>query len=194
MLIGTLFVISMAIWIFLTKMFYDLKMTAFKFYTGSLGLFFILLFFFRPYLEKGFKILLFYSLLLLSNLTHLFYISNLSDTIVNVNNLTFNINFNTQASTLISMIVFTSLICFFPLLYIKRRIFLFFIGNILIFFINIFRSFIVILLIRLFSTYSLIIDFDIIGKLIFFTLIITLYYFVFTKSQIKNQKVGELLC
>lgn len=189
-----LFIISMIIWIFLIKMFYDLKMTAFKFYAGSIGLFFILLFFFRSYLELGFKALLFYSLSFLSNLTHLFYISTLSNTVVNVNNLNFNINFNTQASTLISMVVFTSLICFFPLLRAKRRVFLFFLGNILIFLINIFRSFIVILLIRLFSTYSLVIDFDIIGKLIFFVLIITLYYFIFTKAQIKNQKVGELLC
>ena len=40
----------------------------------------------------------------------------------------------------------------------------------------------------------LVIDFDVIGKLIFFVLVIMLYYFIFTKAQIKNQKVGELLC
>ena len=69
MIFCTLFVVSMIIWIFFVKMFHDLKMTAFKFYFGSIGLFFILLFFFRTYLEQGFKILLFYSLLFLSNLT-----------------------------------------------------------------------------------------------------------------------------
>lgn len=189
-----LFIISMVIWIFLIKMFHDLKMIAFKFYTGSIGLFFIILFFFRGYLESGFKVLLFYSLSFLSKITHIFYINTLSNAIVNVNNLTFNINFSLQASTLISMVVFTSLICFFPLVHLRKRIYLFFLGNILIFLIDIFRSFIVILLIRLFSTYSLVIDFDIIGKLIFFSLIIMLYYFIFTKAQIKNQKVGELLC
>ncbi len=194
MIIIPLFIISMIVWIFLIKMFYDLKITAFRFYTGSIGLFFIILFFFRPYLESGFKFLLFYSLLFVSKITHIFYISTLSNAVVTVNNLTFNINFNLQASTLISMIVFTSLICFFPLLHLKRRLYLFFLGNILIFLINICRSFIVILLIRLFSRYSLVIDFDIIGKLIFFSLIIMLYYVIFTKAQIKNQKVGELLC
>ena len=188
------FIVSMIIWIFLIKMFYDLKMTAFKFYTGSIGLFFILLFFFRAYLQSGFKVLLFYSLLFLSKITHIFYISTLSNAVVTVNNLSFNINFSLQASALISMTIFTSLICFFPLIRLKRRIGLFFIGNISIFLINILKSFIVILLIKLFSRYSLIIDFDIIGKVIFFFLIIMLYYFIFTKAQIKNQKVGELLC
>lgn len=77
MIFCTLFVVSMIIWIFFVKMFHDLKMTAFKFYFGSIGLFFILLFFFRTYLEQGFKILLFYSLLFLSNLTHIFYLKNL---------------------------------------------------------------------------------------------------------------------
>lgn len=194
MIIYALFVVSMVIWIFLIKMFYDLKMTAFKFYTGSIGLFFILLFFFRPYLQSEFKILLFYSLLFLSKITHIFYISSLSDAVVKVNNLTFNINFSLQASALISMTIFTSLICFFPLIRLKKRIFLFFIGNISIFLINILKSFIILLLIKVFSKYSLVIDFDIIGKVIFFALIIMLYYFIFTKAQIKNQKVGELLC
>lgn len=189
-----LFIISMVIWIFLIKMFYDLKMTAFKFYTGSIGLFFILLFFFRPYLEYGFKVLLFYSLSFLSEITHTFYMTSLSNAVVTVNNLTYAINFSLQASTLISMTVFTSLICFFPLLALKKRIYLFFLGNILIFLINILKSFTVISLIKLFSTYSLVIDFDVIGKLIFFVLVIMLYYFIFTKAQIKNQKVGELLC
>lgn len=194
MIICTLFIISMIIWIFFIKMFHDLKMTAFKFYFGSIGLFFILLFFFRSYLEHGFKILLYYSLLFLSNITHLFYLNTLSNVVINVNNLTFSINFSLQASTFISMTVFTSLICFFPLLYFKKRIYLFFLGNILIFLINILKSFTVILLIKLFSAYSLVMDFDVIGKLIFFALIIILYYFIFTKAQIKNQKVGELLC
>ena len=194
MIICTLFVVSIIIWIFFIKMFHDLKMTAFKFYFGSIGLFFILLFFFRSYLEHGFKILLYYSLLFLSNITHLFYLNTLSNVVINVNNLTFSINFSLQASTFISMTVFTSLICFFPLLYFKKRIYLFFLGNILIFLINILKSFTVILLIKLFSAYSLVMDFDVIGKLIFFALIIILYYFIFTKAQIKNQKVGELLC
>ena len=194
MIFCTLFVVSMIIWIFFVKMFHDLKMTAFKFYFGSIGLFFILLFFFRTYLEQGFKILLFYSLLFLSNLTHIFYLNNLSDVIVNVNNLTYSVNFSLQASTFISMTVFKSLICFIPLLALKKRINLFFLGNILIFLINILKSFTVISLIKLFSTYSLVIDFDVIGKLIFFVLVIMLYYFIFTKAQIKNQKVGELLC
>lgn len=194
MIICTLFIISMIIWIFFIKMFHDLKMTAFKFYFGSIGLFSILLFFFRSYLEHGFKILLYYSLLFLSNITHLFYLNTLSNVVINVNNLTFSINFSLQASTFISMTVFTSLICFFPLLYFKKRIYLFFLGNILIFLINILKSFTVILLIKLFSAYSLVMDFDVIGKLIFFALIIILYYFIFTKAQIKNQKVGELLC
>ncbi len=194
MIICTLFIISMIIWIFFIKMFHDLKMTAFKFYFGSIGLFFILLFFFRSYLEHGFKILLYYSLLFLSNITHLFYLNTLSNVVISVSNLTFSINFSLQASTFISMTVFTSLICFFPLLYFKKRIYLFFLGNILIFLINILKSFTVILLIKLFSAYSLVMDFDVIGKLIFFALIIILYYFIFTKAQIKNQKVGELLC
>lgn len=83
---------------------------------------------------------------------------------------------------------------FLPFISPKKRIYLFFLGNILIFLIYILKSFTVISLIKLFSTYSLVIDFDVIGKLIFFVLVIMLYYFIFTKAQIKNQKVGELLC
>jgi len=64
------------------------------------------------------------------------------------------------------------------------------IGCVCIFFFNVIRIVIICAIIFQFGSGSYYVAHTIIGRLVFYTLSILLYYYVFTKQQIVKQKVG----
>lgn len=188
-----IFFICLFIWIFLIQTFSDLKMLAFRFYTGAIGLFLMAIFFFRRPLEHITKYSLFTLLTYISKYTHLFTFKNNLIYISNVSGHVLSINVNNQDVGMITMLVFTSLIVFFPYISLSRRVLYFIFGNIAIMFIDVFRIVLITGLTRVFGINSYNFDYMILSKIVFFVMIMILYYFAFTKTQIRNQRVGEIL-
>ncbi|MDD6571076.1 MAG: exosortase family protein XrtG [Thermoflexaceae bacterium] len=96
-----------------------------------------------------------------------------------------------ECSGIIEMMVFVSLLGFFPAYKFPEKIKTGILGVFLICVFNFIRIFVIIALIFVFgsSVYSL--AHAIIGRLIFYVLTLTLYFYVFTKKQIMKQKVGK---
>ena len=185
------FFIVVFLWLLIIKTFNDLKMLAFKFYTEAIGLFGITIAFFKNYIGH---VIIFYT----NNLINLInkYIHVFSNNLVNLsldNKNHMILNILNQDIEIISIIAFSSLIIFFPYANLLKRIFYFIIGNSIILLINVLNIFFVGLLIKLIggSTHEMICL--IISKVIFFIMVMILYYYTFTKIQLKYQKVGEII-
>lgn len=187
------FFIVLFIWIFMIQTFSDLKMLAFRFYTGAVGLFLIAIFFFRVPMEHITKYSLFTSLSYISKYTHLFTFKNNLIYISAMGHNQLTINVNNQDVGMITMLVFTALIVFFPYISLSRRVLYFLGGNIAIIFINVFRIVLITELTKIFGVSSYDFDYMILSRIVFFIMIMILYYFAFTKTQIRNQRVGEIL-
>lgn len=191
---GILLIFILALWIMAVLLFRNLKMDFFKFFVGSIGFFVITMIFFRAPLEK----------LLIDGLDNVLYIigekTGFFEVIKNYSILTFqaksggtiSMSINYQCSGIIELLVYSSLVIFFPFVVKSRRIWMLIGGNLYLFVANIIRIlFIVVVTVNL-GVESFQLVHMVLARMLFFVLTIALYYKVFTKSQLKNQKVGEI--
>ena len=95
-----------------------------------------------------------------------------------------------ECSGVIEMMAFVSLLAFFQVYEVGQRIIVGVIGCVCILFFNVIRIVIICAIIFQFGSGSYYVAHTIIGRLVFYTLSILLYYYVFTKQQIVKQKVG----
>lgn len=168
------------IWLFILRIFNNLKMIAFKFYLGAIGLFIIIITFFGKYLGESIN---FYTSNIINLMNKFCFYINKTFLILNSSN---------QGNTMVSVVAFASLIIFFPYIgLIKRGIYLI-LGSIVILSINIFNIVLMSLLIRVIGQNQEMI-YLIICKGISFVMMMSLYYYTFTRLQLKNQKVGKIV-
>jgi len=95
-----------------------------------------------------------------------------------------------ECSGVIEMMAFVSLLAFFQVYDVGHRIIVGIIGCVCIFFFNVIRITVICAIIFRFGSDSYYVAHTIIGRLVFYTLSILLYYYVFTKQQIVKQKIG----
>ena len=95
-----------------------------------------------------------------------------------------------MSARVIEMMVFISLLTFFQVYEVWQRVVIGILGCIAIFFSNVCRIFLICIIIKVGGNDMYYFAHTIIGRLFFYMLAILLYYFVFTRAQIKKQKVG----
>lgn len=187
------FFLSVLIWILGILLFNQLKMNFFKFITGSLGLFIISTIFFINPLENILTYLINNVLSFISNISDSFnVIKEYSLVTINAPNGVLTMLINYECSGIIELLVYSSLIVFFPFISNTRKVYTFIYGNIYIFVANIIRILFMIFLVNIFGVQIYNLVHTVFARILFFVLIVALYYKVFTKNQIKNQKVGAL--
>ena len=96
-----------------------------------------------------------------------------------------------ECGGVIEILVFISLIFFFAVYNVKEKIGISLIGIVWIIAANIIRLFSICLIINRFGNESYYVAHTIVGRLIFYALSIILYFYVFTRAQIRRQRVGE---
>ncbi len=96
-----------------------------------------------------------------------------------------------ECGGVIEILVFISLIFFFAVYNLKEKIFISLVGAVWIIAANIIRLFSICLIINQFGNESYYVAHTIVGRLIFYALSIILYFYVFTRAQIRRQRVGE---
>ena len=96
-----------------------------------------------------------------------------------------------ECSGILEIFAFISLVCFFASYNLLNKIAIVFSGTVYIIFANVLRILSIILIINTFGSEYYYIAHTIIGRLVFYILTITLYFKIFTKHQIVNQKVGN---
>ncbi|MEG0297400.1 MAG: exosortase family protein XrtG [Clostridium sp.] len=189
-----MFILIMATWVFAVVLFRNLKFDFFKFIAGSLGLFIILVVFFRAPLEE----------LLINGLSYILNIIGDSTSLFNVikeygivmvegkHGGMLNMLITYQCSGIIELMVFSCLAIFFPFISTFKKIGVLIIGNLYLFVCNIIRILFIVAMVKVVGVESYEITHMILARILFFFLTVLLYYKVFTKNQLRNQQVGEV--
>jgi len=99
---------------------------------------------------------------------------------------------NYECSGVIEMLVFTSLLLFFPFGRPIRKLLYIIGGNAFIFLANILRILMIVFVSKTFGAEYFYLAHTLLARLLFFGLMIALYYYVFTNTHLKNQHVGKL--
>lgn len=189
----SLLLIVVLLWILALILFKNTKMNFFKFLAGSIGAFTISMVFFLPYLEKNLNILISNTLNIIGSSTKYFQVFK-ENSIVSMDTKSGIVSMliNYECSGVIEMLVFTSLALFFPFGGNIRKLLLTLVGNVYIFIANIIRVLFIVLITKVFGASAFYMAHTLFARLLFFGLMIILYYFVFTSTQLKYQKVGDI--
>lgn len=181
------------VWIYLMTVFTRAKLYFFKFAVGSVGLFFFIMVILQPYLVD----VLSRSVAAVSGIIgdatgfyQAFYQYSLI--LIQSGNSVISMYIDYECSGVIEILAFTALLWFFPLYNILEKIIYNIIGVMWIFMANIIRIFIICMLVHYYGNNIFYFAHTIFGRIVFYVLSIVLYFYVFTSSQIKRQKVGNV--
>lgn len=97
-----------------------------------------------------------------------------------------------ECTGIVEILVFYSLLFFYPIRDKLFKIIHFFIGTIYLIIANIIRIFAILYAILIFGENVFYFSHIILGRIVFFVLVIILYYNVFTRKHVKQQIVGDL--
>jgi len=188
-----LFIGTVMLWGFLLLLFHSLKMNFYKFLVGSVGIFTITMIFFMSYLENNLNLLISNGLSIIGEYTGYFQVFK-SNAIISIDtaNGIVSMIINYECSGIIEILVFTSLVLFFPFGDVIRKSISFIGGNIYIFIANMIRLNFIIFITKTFGASAFYLVHTLYARILFFILILILYYFVFTSTHLKYQKIGDV--
>lgn len=187
-----LMLVCFVIWIYLLTVLKRAKLGFFFFLCGCVGMFFFMLFWLQPLLTLPMTKLVAAVAGFFGELTGvadsyfdnaMLFIQNKENSIV--------LYIDYECSGIIEIMVFTSLLWFFPVYNIAEKVIVNILGIIWVFVSNIIRILSICTLVYLFGNDAYFFAHTILGRVIFYALSILLYFFVFTRSQIVRQKVGS---
>ena len=187
-----LYVVLFIIWIYILTVFKRKKLEFFYFLIGSIGTFLFAFALLRNVLTNILTTLTCFLTGLLGNALGIFK-AYTSHSILFVENadgpISLYVDF--ECGGVIEILVFLSLIWFFAVYNVKQKLGISLIGIVWIIAANIIRLFSICLIINKFGNESYYVAHTIVGRLIFYALSIILYFYVFTRAQIRKQRVGE---
>jgi exosortase family protein XrtG len=97
-----------------------------------------------------------------------------------------------ECTGIVEILVYYSLLLFYPIRESWFKIKFFLIGTIYLIFANVIRLFVILCAVLMFGENVFYFAHIVLGRIVFFILVIILYYNVFTKKHIKQQIVGDL--
>ena len=187
-----LYVVLFIVWIYILTVFKRKKLEFFYFLVGSIGTFLFAFALLRNLLTDILTTLTCYLTGLLGNALGIFR-AYTSHSILFVENeygpISLYVDF--ECGGVIEILVFLSLIWFFAVYNVKQKLGISLIGIVWIITANIIRLFTICLIINRFGNESYYMAHTIVGRLIFYALSIILYFYVFTRAQIRKQRVGD---
>lgn len=165
----------------------------FSFLVGSIGLFTLLMLFFITPLEYIMGQVLSNIFEIIGGWTNWYevYPAQANITIQTYNGIV-SMMLTYECSAVIEILVYVALVAFFPFRSIIKRLGAGIVGVLYIMGINLVRILFIILSVKIGGIYSYEIAHVIVGRVLFFALMLLLYYYVFTRAQIKKQGVGGI--
>ncbi|MBN1891366.1 MAG: exosortase family protein XrtG [Clostridiales bacterium] len=185
-------IVGLVAWAYAIFVLWRAKLTFLKFLVGSVGMFVLLMFLVQPILTvplaKGVAAVTG----LIGELTGAFY-SYYQYSLVFIRHGADSISLyvDYECSGIIEIFAFSSLLWFFPLYSAIEKLVINIIGIIWIFSSNIIRMTSICMLVYFFGNDVFFFAHAIFGRVIFYTLSIILFFYVFTRAQILKQKVGK---
>ncbi|MFT8458729.1 MAG: exosortase family protein XrtG [Liquorilactobacillus ghanensis] len=178
-------IISSVVWLYILSLLKRAKLTAFFFIWGSIGLFFILMALSNPYW------IWFATHLVIKGTGWIGTLTDMSHTMIHYNIISIlnptdpiNMSIDYECSGIIETLAFLSLVVFFPIFDRHEKLFFGILGIFWIYLANVIRLLLIISLIHFFGGQYFFVVHSILGRIVFYVLAITLYYNVFTYSQL----------
>lgn len=183
--------LCMALCIYLLSVFIRGKLHFFTFLLGSVSMFIFLMVLVQPVVTPMLESFVSSSAGIIGRLTGI-YDSYYEYGILFVehNKSAISLYIDYECSGIIEMMAFVSMVAFFQVYDVGQRIIIALLGCMGIFFANLIRIFTICTIIYFFGNDSYYFAHTMAGRLVFYSMSVLLYYFVFTKAQIIKQKVG----
>lgn len=184
-LITIIVIIATIIWLYILTILKRAEIHGVFYWVGTIGFFLLITYFFHDPIFQLLSYLVSKTIEVIGQLTdlysiktniHLIYVRSKLDLIL--------LNINYECSGVLELLVFVSLLIFYPIYSVLEKFFRLIEGFIWIITANILRILLVILSLKYFGIDSLFLAHSIISRILFYILIIILYYNVFTKQQI----------
>ncbi len=185
-------ILLIALWAYLLRVLKRAELHFWRFIAGSAGMFIFLMILARPVLTQPLAKAVAAISGLVGSLTNTFsayfkygiiFIQSATGAI------TLQVDF--ECSGIIEIMAFVSLLAFFMVYTVNERIVVGILGTVYIILANVLRVTCICLIIHFFGPEAYYISHTIIGRLIFYTLSVLLYFYVFTKPQIIRMKIGK---
>lgn len=184
-------IIGIIVWLYLLSVCKRGQLTFYHFIIGSIGLFIICMFQ-VPYIEDQVISMFTYILQPLGNATGIWEsFPQYGLFFVDTGNGAMSFSIDLECSGIIEMLVFVCLLFFFPVYKTSQKISISIIGVLCIILFNCLRMISVLSIIYYFGTSYYLFAHSVVGRILFYVLTIILYYTVFTKKQITEQRVGN---
>ncbi len=164
----------------------------FKFCLGSVGLFFFLMFWVQPLILGPLSMAVTAvsgALGDVSNMYDAYY--QYSILFIPKDTTSVSLSIDYECSGVIEIMAFSCMLWFFPLYNTIEKLIINCIGVVVIFLANVLRLFIICALIYFYGNEIFYFAHTIFGRIIFYTFSVILYFYVFTRSHIIRQKVGN---
>lgn len=185
--------VGIVFWLYFLTVLKRAKNGAFYFLVGSIGLFIGLLVMSKPYGIWLFATAMTWAVGLVGQATGFFttfYLDHVIQVVSQHHISIFNVDY--ECSGIIESTAFIGLIAFYPIYSRKRRFVLGLFGILWLFVANILRLSLVAMMIHFFGERVFYLAHAILGRLLFYSLAIVLYYLVFTKGQLVNRLFKKL--
>lgn len=177
--------LGVIVFLYILSVFKRVQLPAFVFIVGSIGLFFILMAISNPYWVWFFTHLVVKAIQLLGNLTGMCEVMPKYGIVHIISqNATTMLTIDYECSGIIESCAFLALIVFFPNYTAREHVFYAIFGLVWIYLDNVIRLTIVVTIVHFFGPQSFFLAHTILGRLVFYVLVIMLYYNVFTYSQL----------
>lgn len=180
------------IWLYMLSVLHRAGLTFFKFLAGSVGLFILMMVTLQPLLTVPLSRLVAGGAGLFGEATGIFTVyPGYSLVFIQTSGAAISMYIDHECSGIIETLAYLALILFFPLYRPLEKAVVGAVGVVWIFTSNILRLLIICLLIYFFGDGIYYFAHAIFGRIVFYGFTIVLYFNVFTRAQIKRQRVGR---
>ena len=185
-------IVAVIIWLYLLSVLKRCKLPAWHFFLGSLGLFAFMMIFLRPVMVKPLARCVAAIAGGFGNLTGTFTaFFKYGILFIHGSDSTITLQIDFECSGIIEIMAYISLLAFFDVYDRNEKLFVGVLGTIGIILSNVLRIIVICMMIYFGGTRVYYIAYSIVGRLLFYTLSVLLYFYVFTKPQIIRTKVGK---
>lgn len=161
------------------------------FFVGTIGSFLICIYILRNPIEEIIKYYLMYAINYAARyMNYLDVYEKASVVIMNSKNENISVFINYECFATVEHVVYTALVLFFPFINKVRSIIYIIAGNIYILTANVMRILVIAVIVNVKGIEYYDTAHMIVGRIVFFIFIIILYFLVFTRTHIRNQKIG----
>ncbi|MEE3393715.1 MAG: exosortase family protein XrtG [Lachnospiraceae bacterium] len=183
--------VVLIIWIYVLSVMKRGRLTFWYFLTGSVGLFLFMIVFVQDPMTPVLSHAVTMAAGIVGKLTGTFYsYYQYSLLFVNHGTETITLVIDYECSGVIEMMAYLALLVFFPVYNIIEKFVTGAFGILWIFVSNVLRIVIIAFMVHFGGNDIFFLAHAVVGRLVFYALTITLYFYVFTRSQIIRQKVG----